>query len=260
MDLSRHINNKESLALLTTLRLYLRDHGADALRGCRVMAEVDNMVLHQCHVRGGGRNMQMVHDLREIFWLQVNGGFMLDTRWISTHVNVTADGLTREETAHDRRLTDLARILIYNKWGLPTLDWCASDANVFCDPVSGSPLPFVSQYACPGSVGVDVLSLDMSCLPQAPLVPVTLGYAFPPVPLLGPLVHHASLCRARLILVVESCELLHSWFATVVAHQQGFLLLGRKGCLLTMMQHSGDGQLVPSVLQSDLHAYLLDFS
>ena len=118
----------------------------------------------------------------------------------------------------------------------------------------------MSQYACPQSVGVDVLSCNMAYMPGTVGAPVSLGYAFPPVPLLGPLVHHACLCKATLILVVEAAAVQGSWFATVVAHQQDSLILGRKGCKFMLQQHSVDGHLVPSVLQSDLWAYLLDFS
>ena len=224
---------------------------------------MDNAVLDACHRKGGGKNMQMVHDLRELFWLQVKGGFTVVTRWIGTKVNVIADGLTREQIAHDRRVTAAAVKLIFDTLGTPVVDWCASDANALRHPSTGERLPFVSQYMCPGSAGVDVLAQNLAALPGASggsASPPILGYAFPPVPLLFAFVDHAKRCGARLIIVVERQHLRGCWYAAVQAHLLQTLVVGVTGDIRCLKQHTKDGRLVAASLSSDLLALLVDFS
>ena len=256
--LDTHINEKECYALVCTFECFLRERGSQALSGARIVAAVDNLVLHASHKRGGGRNLFIVDGLRKLFWLQVEGNFYVTTTWIPTHINVHADGITREDIAHDRRLSSAAVVSVFHHLGTPCVDWCASDANSLVNPFTGVRLPFVSQYYCPDSAGVDVLSHDMSHPPGGNEYGA-LGYVFPPVPLVGAVVHHAKLCHACVILVVEDHVLTGPARAAILAAQVQRIALGKAGSKHALLEHEKNGRLVFSVLKSTLWAFKLQF-
>ena len=62
-----HINQKESLALLRVIQLYIERVGGENLAGVCLSAKVDNLVLNKVHGKCGGKNRVMVVHLRTPF-------------------------------------------------------------------------------------------------------------------------------------------------------------------------------------------------
>ena len=225
----------------------------------RIIAAVDNQVLHCALSKGGTKSPALLVQLRRLFWLQHQHGFYLSTRWIGTKLNVHADEITREERAHDFRLSPRAVRLVCATMGLPSVDWCASASNAITLPSHSQPLPFVSQYACVGSAGIDVLSHHMAFMPGARSTPCPLGYAFPPVPLLPALVEHARACQAVLILIVPQSAT-GAWRSNAYAFCRMRMIVGAAGAESIVYGHGAHGIIGSIRLREPLLALYLDFT
>ena len=77
--------------------------------------------------------------------------------------------------------------------------------------MTGLPLPFFSQYRCPGSAGVDVLAQNVAVLPNS--TTVAFNFCFPPPLMAGHVIQHLAECRAHAVLVVPDTK--PYWFPLV---------------------------------------------
>ena len=76
---------------------------------------------------------------------------------------------------------------------------------------------------------------------------------------MGAVLHHAKLCRARIIFVVEDGDLSGPARATITQATVKRVTLGKAGTSHAMWQHKKDGGLVHARLRSRLWGFLLQF-
>ena len=200
-ELTLHINTNEGTALYKTLLCFL-EHAPSALAGSFVNAHLDSAVVVANLLKGGGRSEELTAVCKKIFWLQVRHQFTIHPLWISTTANWESDDITREPAAHDATLhRDIFRA-IQARTRLPiNIDWMASEGNVQCSEDTGIALPYVSRYYEPNAVATDVLAQSLRHIPGRTDTPA-LGLCFPPLPMVVPVVRHAVLQGANIVMIL----------------------------------------------------------
>ena len=95
LEVSRHINVKEAVALKNSLALFCASN-LDKIKGKTVIVKVDNQVLSYIYENGGSTQQQEITRVcKRLFWLQLQAQFRLKLQWIPLGEN-KADGITIE--------------------------------------------------------------------------------------------------------------------------------------------------------------------
>lgn len=206
-----HINIQEGYALQQTLGLFCGDH-PQQVAGSTVLLDVDNKVLHDSLRRGRARNTLMHDVITQLFWMQVDCDFTLKLRWVDSESNAEADRLSRQSSDEFIRL-DESVFGELSKWaGTFDMDLMATPASAHyrwdAGRCTGVPLPFYSRFHTQGCAGVDVLTQDVSRMPDSQMP--CFGFCFPPTSMVGVVLQHLEECRARAVVIVPDRKL--SWF------------------------------------------------
>ena len=128
-ELSRHINEKEALALFRFL-FHLVNFNPLLLRGKKILIHIDNQVLCFIYNNGGSSKQPYITAIcKNLFWLQAHNKFHLEVEWIPTEQNL-ADAMTREDKINDIILTTHVFKSLWEKYGAFEMDLMASSANV----------------------------------------------------------------------------------------------------------------------------------
>ena len=145
---------------------------------------------------------------------------------------------------------------IDSRFGPIESDLMASSANAQCD-CWGKRLPFCSRYFDKGCLAVDVLSVDVRCLPDLwDGTGKTLNYCFPPEPMIAQLVNHLRACKAKCVVIIPRVYM--PWFSTLsegLIHQERIARKGQAGVFIRFHKNC----LAPYRPKHDMMAALVDF-
>ena len=134
----------------------------------------------------------------EIFFLCLENGISLECEWIPRTLNEAADSASREAAmvdTDDWKISNEFFKFISNRWGPFSVDYFANDYNKKLDR-------FYSLFNSPGCEGVDAFSYNWhreSCL------------LVPPVCVIGRVLRHLRMCKAKGVLVVPCWPSAHYW-------------------------------------------------
>ena len=115
-DVTRHINEKETLAFHRFLHNFLPSH-EELVRNKRLVVHTDNQVLYYVfHSQGTSGNLFITDVLKKVFWLLFSFRCTVDLRWIPTDKN-WADPLTRSHLLEDLRLSRKCFLFLWKNLG-----------------------------------------------------------------------------------------------------------------------------------------------
>ena len=252
-DVTRHINEKETLAFHRFLHNFLPSH-EELVRNKRLLVHTDNQVLYYVfHSQGTSGNLFITDVLKKVFWLLFSFRCTVDLRWIPTDKN-WADPLTRSHLLEDLRLSRKCFLFLWKKFGPIGFDLMASSTNVQKD-IEGFPLPYFSQYALQGSYAVDVFSQNIGEQLRSEGLP----FCFPPFSMIDLFLAHLLECRGRCLMVLP--EFHGPWFPKFLLGRVSSSVVklsspNRKGVLLTFKRNS----FVPFISKYAMIAAIVDFS
>ena len=199
-ELSRHINEKEALALFRFL-FHLINFNPLLLRGKKILIHIDNQVLCFIYNNGGSSKQPYITAIcKNLFWLQAHNKFHLEVEWIPTEQNL-ADAMTREDKINDIILTSHVFKSLWEKYGAFEMDLMASSANVQKD-LQVVPLPFYSRYFSSAALGQDVFSHDIGKSPFSHDENIPLNYCFPPQGVLQLFINHLLYCKGKCVVIM----------------------------------------------------------
>lgn len=211
-----HINEKEAYALLETIRLFSRARPSQ-IQGSTVVVDVDNQSVFYAFREGKSGNTRMHEVNTSLFWLQVDLDFTLNLRWVRSEDNKEADELSRASGEEYVRLSQGAFDALWDNWGGFDVDLMATTASTHRVPLgrpgAGRQLPFFSRYNTEGSAGVDVLSQDVSMMPD--FSKECFGFCFPPPSMVGVVLQHLEEKGAHAVVVIPDAKL--HWFPKLQA-------------------------------------------
>ena len=99
-DVSRHINEKETLVFYRFVYNFLPTH-EELVKNRRLVVHTDNQVLYYVfHAQGTSQNLFITDVLKKVFWLLFSFRCTVDLRWIPNDKN-WADPLTRIPVLED---------------------------------------------------------------------------------------------------------------------------------------------------------------
>ena len=117
-----------------------------------------------------------------------------------------ADSITRPGRDEFVRLRPHVLAELWSFFGALNIDILASPASAHCilatAPGAGNRLPCFTRYACDGSVGVDFLEQDGSCVQGE--TAHAFGFCFPPTALANPVVQHLVKQRSHAVVLLPS--------------------------------------------------------
>ena len=109
--------------------------------------------------------------------------------------------------------------MLWETWGGFDMDLMATTASAQSAPaIEGTTrkqLPFYSRFYTEGTAGIDVLSYDVSHMPESSQT--CFGFCFPQPSLVGVVLTHMCKCAARAVIVVPNTR--SSWFPMMAGAQ-----------------------------------------
>ena len=210
-QLDRRIEWKEIYACVMALQMASEKH-----QKATVIVHTDNRIaLSYISKMKGGRKPHLTSLLHRVHHRLRQRQISVIGRWISTHDNVIADGLSRRP--QDRQDYSVCRREIRRAcqhFGIryPTLDLFATASNSRCRN-------FVSRNPEPGAFAVDALAQTQATLRHQTC------YANPPWKLIPRVLRHLHLNRIRCLLLLP-CWTTKSWlaYAAKVARHPPFVV------------------------------------
>lgn len=190
---SLHINNLELLAVRLALEQFQQ-----ALQGSTVLVMTDNTtVVGQLRNQGGTHSHELYLITRSLLLWADSLQISLQARHIPGHLNVIADQLSRRHQIIQTEwcMSDMVLDALWKLWGRPHVDLFATAENAKL-PVYVSPLPDPQAWR------EDALSFSWANL---------WVYAFPPIPLLGEILHRVALHPCEMVLIAPAWPT-QSWF------------------------------------------------
>ena len=231
-----HINSLELEAVVLALQEFL-----PLASGKHIRVHTTNTTV-ACYLnkQGGARSPTLSQKVESLLrWCHAHA-IQISAVHISGRLNILADSLSRSKTILQTEWTLVKKVLIpvWEAWFQPQVDLFATRYNHRL-PVYVSPAPD------PGALASDALSISWSGL---------LGYAFPPLPLMGKVLKKAREDNARLILIAPKWPA-QAWFPDLLhlTHVPPLKLLVKERSLV--QPRSGVPHKNPSLL--NLHAWLL---
>lgn len=177
------IGTLEFLAAVRTLRCL-----PSAVDGSVVLLEGDNQAMVAL-LRGGraARGRALLAAQRELFALTLQRGLFLDPSWLRSEDNVVPDFISRLPRSGEGRLRRDLFLALQRTFGGFSLDALAGAANAQCPR-------YVTRFLTHGAFAADIFTVPLG---REPLV-----YAFPPGPLIGPVLAYLRECAARAVVLV----------------------------------------------------------
>ena len=255
----KHINVQEAYALLEILRLFCQDRHKQ-VAGSTVVLDVDNKTLFHAFNKGRAKDTSMHDVITDLFWLQVKQDFTLKLRWVASADNAEADDLSRPEAGEYVRLEPSKFAELWAWAGTFDMDLMATPASAqkaqSPHPGSGERLPFYSRFRTDGSEGIDVLSQDVSRLPNSSQP--CFGFCFPPTTMVGVVLQHIAECRARAVVVVPDQR--QSWFPLLSnATKRSFRVAGPGDTSAMFRVHHQRGKVPFAFKRWGMRAVEVDF-
>ena len=182
---------------LRAIHLALLRHDPPA--GSVILVATDNMVA-KCYInkQGGTRSREMMAETSVLFALLRRKNWTLVARHIAGKLNVLADRLSRsgqvlpgEWSLHTRALEP-----VFQEWGQPLLDLCATPDNTKCPT-------FVCPFPHPQAWAVDALSLNLTGLE---------AYVFPPYQIIGKILQKYQMATSCKLILIAPWWPTMSWF------------------------------------------------
>ena len=231
-----HINLLELEAVALALKEFL-----PAVKGKHILVHTDNTtVLYYLNRQGGARSVSLSVEAENLLlWCQ-HYKITLSAKHISGKLNVLADLLSRAHTVLHTEWT-LDRKVLRPVWEL----WFKPQVDLFATKFSNRLPTYVSPVPDPEAWQIDALSIPWRHF---------LGYAFPPIPLLGKVLKKAREEQATLILVAPMWPA-QAWFPELLFLSHVPPLKLYIGPRSLRQPRSGIPHASPQVL--DLHAWLL---
>lgn len=189
-------NRRELMAVLLALRRYEEWKGGGSWgNNLVVRVRSDNSTTVACLNKLYSKSPVLLDIIGHIWKIILQAGVDIRAEWIPGVENVTADWLSRWGGDDECSLRSEWFDLFYRFWGPFTVDCMAGAANKKL-------LRFYSMYPCEGSLGVEVLGWSWEC---------ECVWVFPPFSLVGRVVEHMSICRARGAILVPKWEAQPWW-------------------------------------------------
>ena len=165
---------KEAKALHNTLTAF-----ATEVFNTRVDAYVDNQNLLHSWNNGGGKNIALTNEIKDLYQLSLKLNINLNMIYVPSKDNL-ADAPSRFSTDIDCMLSGSTWKVVDNMFGPHSFDLMATPSNVRKDG-SGHDLRFYSSLPYAQSSGVNIFAQELS--------PNENYYVFPPFILIGPLIN-----------------------------------------------------------------------
>ena len=150
-DLTAHINVRELEAVRRALQAFLPPRRA--YRWTRVRLKVDNQVAMYAIRAMSSHSLQIMREVRLLFYELEARRVMLLPEYIPTFENIVPDALSRAANEEDYRLAYRLFRLIELRFGKRTVDRFASFGNRLCER-------FNSFYCDVGTEGIDAFAQD----------------------------------------------------------------------------------------------------
>ena len=182
-----HINLLEMEAAFRALRQF-----APHLKGKHVLLNSDNTtVCYYLNKQGGARSVPLSQKAESLLLWCEDHSISLTAKFVPGKLNVLADALSRSHMVLQSEWTIAHEVLkpIWAHWETPLVDLFATKFSRRL-PLYASPVPDPEAWA------IDALAIPWKNF---------LGYAFPPLPLLGKVLRKAREENASLILVAPFC-------------------------------------------------------
>ena len=208
-----------------------------------LIATDNSTVKSYINKQGGTRSCSMMQETGLLFNLIIQRQWNVRARHIAGKLNVLADRLSRagQVLQTEWSLNQSIADLIFQKWGRPMIDLCATHLNSKC-PLFVSPVPDPRAWA------VDALSVDFQGLE---------AYVYPPQPLLPRILQKFQLVSQCRLLVVAPWWPKQQWFPTLT--QLAVQPPMRLPVSRTLLKQPGtSGTFHPNPQTMALHAWLLE--
>ena len=187
---SMHSTYRELVAVSHAIHSFLPQ-----IAHSKVKIRVDNQ--SAARIINVGSMKDELHSIAmEVFFTCLRSGVSLEIEWIPRTQNEAADAASREAQlvdTDDWQLEDSFFKYIDKRWGPLTVDYFSNDYNKKLGR-------FYSLFNSPGCEGVDAFAHDWSG---------EVGLFVPPVCLVGRVLLHLKLCRAKGVLVVPDWPSAH---------------------------------------------------
>ena len=208
-----------------------------------ILVATDNSTVKSyINKQGGTRSSQMMQETALLFNAVIQNNWVLRARHIAGKLNVLADQLSRsgQVIQTEWSLHQSVADLIFQRWGRPLIDLCATHLNSKC-PLFVSPVPDPRAWA------VDALSVQFQGLE---------AYVYPPQALLPRILQKYQLVSHCRLLVVAPWWPKSQWFPSLMqlAVQPPMSL----PVFRTLLKQSGSNKFHPNPQTLALHAWLLE--
>ncbi|MEW8544651.1 MAG: reverse transcriptase domain-containing protein, partial [Candidatus Thiodiazotropha sp.] len=204
----------ESKALLNVIRSI-----KGFLKGERVDAGVDNMVLINAWKNEGCRSRELNVVLKDLFAFVLQQDLVLNLVYVTSSQNV-ADAPSRVLNKSDASLMREVWGTVQGAYGGEeghTVDLMSLDSNCMTD-FRGKPLKHFTPFQTPYSAGVNVFSQEIAQSENC--------YAFPPFNLIGSLISFIVECGSECTVIVPASDITPIWQPNVVSRIKDALLIG----------------------------------
>ena len=237
---------REAKALHNTLIAF-----SNSVCNTRVDAEVDNTNLLHFWNNEGGRNRDLVKEMKSLFFLCLKLNVTLSLSYTPSG-KMAADTPSRFSSDIDCRLSEKAWQNVESLFGPHTFDLMAIPSNVRKDR-SGAELKFFSPHPCPNSAGVNIFAQSLGSEENY--------YIFPPFILIGPLLRFLKDSPIRVTFLAFDVSPRKFWWPLINSYAADSCLLGKKGqddiIFFPPSKKLGGWHTRP--LPWDLHAFRLVF-
>ena len=205
---------KEAKALHNTLLTF-----NNYLSNARVDAYVDSQNLIAAWNNEGGKNSQLIDEIKGIFRMCLDLDISLQLVYTPTNL-MEADAPSRFQADIDCRLSEGTWAMVARRYDPHDVDLMAKPSNVRSHR-NGHQLRFFSPVPCPGSDGVNVFAQSFSATENY--------YVFPPFVLIGSLLKFFGTPKMQLTLVAPDVSPKKYWWPLLISSSVDSILIGRKG-------------------------------
>ena len=228
------IATKESLALANVLAAF-----SQTICNSRVDVFTDSMALIRSWEKQGSRSPSLFNALKQIFSHSFSFNIHLKLYFIPSSQNL-ADNPSRRLSPADSHLSLQYWRRLQVLFGAPhghSVDLMAVPSNVQTNE-TGQPLPFFSPYPTPNCTGVNVFAQLPSLHPPSLF---SNPYAFPPIVLIGQLLHFLIMYSIPCTLLIPDIFPRRYWWPILHANSKHAQKLAIRGDVDVMLTPSSSG-------------------